>query len=119
MHFKGTLKQFVKKLKKSPQDDDIVYTVREKVKLTDHETGQAFDVEMNLKVKLPAATTTKNGHRQHQVRILLQVQDGSNRMGPQEKENKSIFVIFLHYFVITLIKMIGPNFEEKVSLIEF
>ena len=64
---KGTLKQFVKKLKKSPQDDDIVYTVREKVKLTDHATGQSFDVEMNLKVKLPAATTAKNGQRQHQV----------------------------------------------------
>lgn len=48
--FKGTLKQFVKKLKKS---EDITYTVKERVKLTDHATGQSFDVEMNLKVKLP------------------------------------------------------------------
>ena len=69
--FKGTLKQFVKKLKKSPQDNDITYTVKEKVKLTDHATGQSFDVEMNLKVKLPADTTTKNGHRQHQVKIIF------------------------------------------------
>ena len=69
--FKGTLKQFVKKLKKSPQDNDIIYTVKEKVKLTDHATGQSFDVEMNLKVKLPADTTTKNGHRQHQVNYIL------------------------------------------------
>lgn len=48
--FKGTLKQFVKKLKKS---EDITYTVKERVKLTDQTTGQSFDVEMNLKVKLP------------------------------------------------------------------
>ena len=52
--FKGTLKQFVKKLKKS---EDITYTVKERVKLTD-QTGQSFDVEMNLKVKLP--NTNKN-----------------------------------------------------------
>ena len=40
LHFKGSLKQFVKKLKKSPHDNDISYTVREKIKLTDHTTGQ-------------------------------------------------------------------------------
>lgn len=53
--FKGTLKQFVKKLKKS---SDITYTVKEKVKLTDNVTGQSFDVEMNLKVKLPAPSSS-------------------------------------------------------------
>ena len=55
--FKGTLKQFVKKLKKS---SDITYTVKEKVKLTDNTTGQSFDVEMNLKVKLPAPSPISN-----------------------------------------------------------
>ena len=55
--FKGTLKQFVKKLKKS---EDITYTVKERVKLTDHATGQSFDVEMNLKVKLPNTNSNKN-----------------------------------------------------------
>ena len=40
LNFKGSLKQFVKKLKKSPHDNDISYTVREKIKLTDHTTGQ-------------------------------------------------------------------------------
>ena len=40
LQFKGSLKQFVKKLKKSPHDNDISYTVREKIKLTDHTTGQ-------------------------------------------------------------------------------
>lgn len=55
--FKGTLKQFAKKLKKS---SDVVYTVKEKVKLTDNATGQSFDVEMNLKVKLPQQNSPVN-----------------------------------------------------------
>ncbi len=59
--FKGTLKQFVKKLNRRPLDDDITYTVKEKVKLTDNATGQSFDVEMNLKVKLPSAPKSTNG----------------------------------------------------------
>jgi len=68
--FKGTLKQFVKKLKRST-DDDIIYTVKEKVKLTDNATGQAFDVDMSLRVKLPRNSTmmrsnTGNGNVIHQ-----------------------------------------------------
>ena len=34
-------------------DQDIVYTIKERVKLTDSTTGQSYDVEMNLKVQIP------------------------------------------------------------------
>ena len=48
--FKGKFRQLLNKFKK----EDIIYTIKERVTLTDSSTGQSFEVEMNLKVQIPA-----------------------------------------------------------------
>ena len=68
--FKGKLRRLVQKLKKSTEDD-IVYTIKERVKLTDSTTGQSYDVEMNLKVQIPAScsqsSAMKNNNSHHNL----------------------------------------------------
>ena len=57
--FKGKLWRLVQKFKRSSdQNDSIVYTIKERVKLTDSTTGQSYDVEMNLKVQIPYSHNT-------------------------------------------------------------